>query len=56
MDCAGARHEDDDKLLLRVHWPDGFYTWVDRHALHVRPHCLLKLIHFYESKTKPTKK
>ncbi len=54
--CAGAKHEEDDVLLLRVHWQDGYHTWVDRYALHVRPHCLMKLVQFYESRSKPTKK
>ncbi|CAL8462305.1 g1837 [Coccomyxa elongata] len=48
-----ARHEADDVLLLRIHWPDGHSAWVNRYALHVRPHCHLKLIDFYESKAKP---
>lgn len=54
MWCStGARHEADDVLLLRIHWPDGHSAWVNRYALHVRPHCHLKLIDFYESKAKP---
>ena len=53
--CAGARHEADDVLLLRIRWPDGFNSWVNRFALHVRPHCHMALIDFYESKAKPKK-
>ncbi|BDA46166.1 hypothetical protein COCOBI_08-2580 [Coccomyxa sp. Obi] len=48
-----ARHEEEDVLLLRIHWPDGHCAWINRYALHVRPHCHLKLIDFYESKAKP---
>ncbi|KAK9906666.1 hypothetical protein WJX75_005771 [Coccomyxa subellipsoidea] len=50
-----ARHEADDVLLLRIRWPDGFNSWVNRFALHVRPHCHMALIDFYESKAKPKK-
>ncbi len=53
LPCAGARHEENDVLLLRIHWPDDFSAWVNRYALHVRPHCHMKLIDFYESKAKP---
>ena len=51
--AAGAKHKMNDELLLMVEWSDGYARWVDRYALHVRPHCLLKLVRFYESKAKP---
>ena len=35
---------------MRVQWPDGHTEYVPNSELHARPHCLLKMVYFYESK------
>ena len=35
-----------------MQWPDGHVEWVANSLLHGRPHCLLLLVLFYESKVR----
>lgn len=48
---SGARHVEGG-MDLHVTWPDGYHAWIFNHHLKTRPHCHLKLIEFYESRTK----
>ena len=48
---AGAR-QIEAGLDLHVQWADGFDAWIFHSHLKERPHCLLKLVNFYESKTR----
>ena len=40
---------------LHVSWQDGYHAWIFNQHLKDRPHCLLKLVTFYESKTRSKK-
>ena len=48
---AGAR-QIEAGLDLHIRWADGFDAWIFHSHLKERPHCLLKLVNFYESKTR----
>ena len=50
--AAGAKRSGVETLLLRVRWNNGRDEWVPNDELHQRPQCLLKMVHFYESKVR----
>lgn len=50
--CAGARRNEEEGLELHVKWDDGFNAWIPTQELKKHPHCLVKVIDFYESRTR----
>ena len=42
----------ENGLDMQVQWSDGFSAWIFHTHLKSRSHCLLKMVDFYESKTR----
>lgn len=47
----GARQLEEG-LHIHIHWQDGSHLWIPSTKLKTIPHCLLKLVEFYESKVR----